>query len=182
MNVQARGLHSPIDEPVQSFSHCHEGILAGLDAFQQLPPVHDAAQRARRIAQQTVLLMDDAVLRHHAEEEDELFTAVERSAVPGAERERVKSLVSKLTDDHRAIEALWKRMRDEVARIAAGKPAALRQDQVSLLLAAYRGHAQTEESEFLPLAQDILSRDGNHMAALGISLHLRHATVPVGYI
>lgn len=182
MNEQARGLRSPIDEPVESFSHCHEGILAGLDSFQQLPPIHDAAQRARRIAQQTVVLMDDAVLRHHAEEEDELFPAVERSALPGAEREHVRLLVSMLTDEHRAIEALWKKLREEVARVAAGKTAELRQDKVSLLVAAYRRHAQMEEREFLPLAQSILSRDGNHMATLGISLHLRHATVPVGHI
>jgi hypothetical protein len=28
---------------------------------------------------------------------------------------------------------------------------------------------------FLPLASAILGRDGNHMAALGVSLHARHA-------
>ena len=94
----------------------------------------------------------------------------------------MKLLVSQLTSEHRAIEDLWKRLRDEVARVAAGKSAELRQDKVSLLVAAYRRHAQMEERDFLPLAQQILSRDGNHMAALGISLHLRHATVPVGHL
>ena len=46
----------------------------------------------------------------------------------------------------------------------------------------YAAHAGFEESRFLPLAQDILGRDDNHMAALGLSLHLRHAPQVVGYI
>jgi len=38
----------------------------------------------------------------------------------------------------------------------------------------YRAHAWFEEQEFLPLSQTILSRNPNHMAALGLSLHMRH--------
>ena len=35
---------------------------------------------------------------------------------------------------------------------------------------------------FLPLAERILGRNGNHMAALGLALHLRHAPQPIGYV
>ena len=42
------------------------------------------------------------------------------------------------------------------------------------LVASYRGHASYEEAVFLPLSQQILSRNANHMAALGMSLHMRH--------
>ena len=38
----------------------------------------------------------------------------------------------------------------------------------------YQAHAKLEEQVFLPLAQTILGRNGNHMAALGLSLHMRH--------
>jgi hypothetical protein len=38
----------------------------------------------------------------------------------------------------------------------------------------YQAHAQLEEQAFLPLAQTVLGRNGNHMAALGLSLHMRH--------
>jgi hypothetical protein len=31
-----------------------------------------------------------------------------------------------------------------------------------------------EEQAFLPLAQKVLGRNGNHMAALGLSLDMRH--------
>lgn len=33
---------------------------------------------------------------------------------------------------------------------------------------------QGAETEFLPLSQTILGRNSNHMAALGLSLHMRH--------
>ena len=38
----------------------------------------------------------------------------------------------------------------------------------------YQAHAQLEEQAFLPLAQTILGRNDNHMAALGLTLHMRH--------
>ena len=50
------------------------------------------------------------------------------------------------------------------------------------LVADYTAHAGYEEVEFLPLAQTILGRDGNHMAALGLSLHMRHVPAPNPYI
>jgi hypothetical protein len=42
----------------------------------------------------------------------------------------------------------------------------------------YGEHARFEEEMFLPLADRILSRNENHMAALDIALHLRHAPQP----
>jgi len=168
--------------PVESFSNCHAGILSGLRDFASLPPLQDAALRARSIAQQTVALLDKAVQEHHAEEEEELFTAVLRSAKVGAEHDRVQALVQQLTDEHREVESLWKRLRPEVSKAAAGKPVRLREDAVKLLVEMYRMHAELEEHEFLPLARDILGRNSNHMAALGMSLHMRHAVVPIGYM
>jgi hypothetical protein len=168
--------------PVDDFSSCHDGILSRMRAFAALAPLQSAAVRAREIARDTLQLMDHTVLAHHSEEEEVLFCSVLRSAQGGSERDAVQSLVWRLTDEHREIEALWKHLRPDVALIAAGKAAPLRQDQVDVLTTAYRQHAQTEEREFLPLAREILGRNGNHMAALGLSLHMRHAPVPIAYI
>ncbi len=173
-----------IDEPtpVQQFSNCHGGILNGLRGFSELPALQDAAVRARNLAAETLKLLDHAVTEHHSEEEDELFDAVTRSARPGPERDRVKLLVDRLTAEHREIEDAWKRMRPQVQLVAAGKPAQLRAEAVQLLVESYEAHAQLEEREFLPLAAEILGRNGNHMAALGLALHMRHAHVPTAYI
>ena len=48
-------------------------------------------------------------------------------------------------------------------------------DAVRALVDTYMGHARFEEQQFLPLAHTILGRNSNHMAALGLSLHMRHA-------
>lgn len=168
--------------PVEGFSQCHRGILDGLQALRELPELQQAAQRARQVAQQTLKLLDHAVMEHHADEERELFEAVLRSAHAGTERDRVQQLVTQLTQEHREIEALWKRMRPAVQQAATARDGELRQDAVDLLVQAYRGHARLEEESFLPLAREILGRDGNHMAALGLSLHMRHVQVPAGYV
>lgn len=44
-----------------------------------------------------------------------------------------------------------------------------------ILINRYKAHANSEETVFLPLAEKILGRNSNHMAALGLSLHMRHA-------
>ena len=46
------------------------------------------------------------------------------------------------------------------------------------LVATYTEQTRLEEDQFLPLADEILSRNPNHMAALDLSLHLRHAPMP----
>jgi hypothetical protein len=168
--------------PVDDFSTCHQGILSGLLAFAGLPPLQNAAVRAREIARHTLDLFDTAVMQHHAEEEQELFPAVLRSAEPGIKHEQVQSLVWRLTDEHRNIEALWRRVRREVQKVAAGQPSHVNAAAVEMLTGLYREHALMEEREFLPLAREILGRNDNHMAALGMSLHMRHVKIPVSYI
>jgi hypothetical protein len=167
---------------VDGFSRCHAGILHGLEGFAGLPALQEAAEKARRVATGTLELLDHAVLKHHAEEEEELFPAVIRSARPGAEREHVEAIVAQLRDEHRDIEALWSRLRADVAHAADGRVSHLNADAVQLLVEVYGQHAAFEEREFLPLAQEILGRNGNHMAALGMSLHMRHVSPPIGYI
>ena len=44
---------------------------------------------------------------------------------------------------------------------------------VACLVEAYTRHAHFEEEQFLPLAQTILGRDANHLAAVGLGLHMR---------
>jgi hypothetical protein len=53
---------------------------------------------------------------------------------------------------------------------------------VHRLVSEYVAHARYEETDFLPAAEAILGRNDNHMAALGLSLHLRHAPQPVPYV
>jgi hypothetical protein len=168
--------------PVHGFSECHEDILAGLAGLDGLPALAAAAERSRKLAYDTVFLFDQVVLPHHTDEEGDLFPAVISSAAPGAERERAQALAARLTAEHRVIEGFWKALKPVLMQLAAGKSATLQPRHVAGLIKAYSRHAAFEELEFLPLARRVLGRDPNHMAALDLSLHLRHAVQPVGYI
>jgi len=174
----------PLDpaRSLEAFSRCHDGIVEQLRTFSALPALVAAAERSRQVAAATLALFENGVLAHHGDEESELFPAVLRWAQPGAEQEKVKALTRRLVQEHREIENLWKRSRAAVAAIARGKPAGLEKGATMRLVQAYIAHARFEESEFLPLAEEILGRDGAHMAALGMSLHMRHAPHIAGYI
>ena len=169
-------------DPIDDFSRCHSGILSRLDAFARLPELAVAAEQSRMVALATLSMFEDSVLAHHSEEEGDLFPAVVRSSAAGEERQHVQAMTERLTAEHRAIEGLWKTLKPAVKLAAGGRRSDLPEDAVAALVHAYHRHAAFEELEFLPLARDILGRNGNHMAALGFSLHLRHAPQPVGYI
>lgn len=164
-----------IEKPLENFSDCHVGILAHLDDLAALPALLDPAARARRIAADTLEHFRTAVYEHHSEEEAELFPAVASSATAGDERRRVQSMIERLTREHREIESAWAHLEPGLKDVARGRDATLDSGAVAALVTTYRAHAAYEEKEFLPLSQTILGRDGNHLAALGLSLHLRHA-------
>ncbi len=170
------------DTPITNFSQCHVGIIGHLDALAQLPALLAPAVRARKLAGDMLAFFDAVILDHHEEEERELFVAVMKSAVPGPERDHVKTMVDRLTVEHRTIEDWWARIKPQLKQIAKGHDTPFDTQALEQLVKQYRAHAQYDEAEFLPLSQAILGRDANHMAALGLSLHMRHAKPVPGYV
>lgn len=168
--------------PLLNFSNCHVGILSHLQSFAELPALLEPATRARKIAEETLKFFRDAVYEHHSEEERELFPAVLASAVKGEERDRVKIMVDQLTAEHRVVEAAWSKLEPELKKVAKGHASELNMAGVAHLVNSYQAHATFEETQFLPLAHTILGRNSNHMAALGLSLHMRHIPAPIAHI
>lgn len=162
-------------QPLNQFSQCHAAIRQRLRALDDLPALLAPAKQARESARDVARFFSQAVVTHHAEEEQELFPAVLASATPGDEREQVRTLTERLTREHRQIESRWARLAPALDRVAQGRDAALDPEEVQRLVADYHAHADFEEQRFLPLAQQILGRNPNHVAALDLSLHLRHA-------
>ena len=163
------------DQPLLNFSNCHIGILAQLDRLNQLPALLAPAELARKTAQQALEFFPKAVYQHHAEEEQELFPAVRASAHAGAERLQVESMIDRLKAQHRELERLWEDLEPELRKVAKGQSTNLDSQKLFRLVDTYQAHARYEESDFLPLSHTILKRNDHHMAALGLSLHLRHA-------
>lgn len=161
-----------LDVPLAGFSQCHLGILSQLQAFEQLPALQAAAAQACTVAHHTLDLFRFAVDGHHADEENELFPAVLRSAAPGEEAELVQAMVERLTAEHRHIESCWEKLAPAVTAVAHAQPGELDPVAVHDLVQRYTAHAQFEEQAFFPLAIAILTRNGNHRAALSLSPHL----------
>ena len=116
---------------------------------------------------------------HHAEEERELFPAVLASAAKGVERDKVQAIVDELTAEHRQVEAAWSKLEPKLKAVAKGHEAEVDGAEITALVQTYQAHARYEEEVFLPLSQTILGRNSNHLAALGMSMHMRHA-MPAG--
>jgi hemerythrin-like domain-containing protein len=170
------------DAPISSFSNCHVGILKRLQALDELPALLEPAARARQIAEQSLEFFREAIFEHHLEEERELFPAVLASAHAGEEHDKVKAMAQRLTNEHRLVEGLWKRLESGLKRVAKGQSTDLDVSDLQRLVTDYAAHAAFEEKEFLPLAETILGRNSNHMAALGMSLHMRHVKPVNAYI
>jgi hemerythrin-like domain-containing protein len=170
------------DAPISNFTNCHSGIIRRLKALDELPGLLAPAARARQIAEESLEFFREAIFEHHLEEERELFPAVTASAQPGEELERVKAMTRRLTEEHRMIEALWKRLEKGLKPVAKGQSTDLDVSELQRLVSEYTAHAAYEEAEFLPLSEVILGRNSNHMAALGLSLHMRHAKPVNAYI
>lgn len=176
VNPSSSTAHS---EPIQDFSHCHDGIVSKLDMLGELPDLLAPAARARDIAEKAVAFFHVAIFEHHQDEERELFPAVLSSADPGEETAHVQTMVKRLTDEHRALEALWQKLESGLKKLAKGQLSDINVVEVQRLVTQYKAHASYEEAEFLPLSQTILGRNANHLSALGLSLHMRHTPAKV---
>ncbi len=173
---------SDTDAPISHFEHCHVGIFAQLSRLHELPALLAPAALARKTAEQAIGFFSQGMYTYHQEEEQDLFPAVRSSAQAGAERLRVDGLIEQLTAGHRELEGLWESLAPGLHKVAKGQDATLNETALAALVQRYRAHAQLEEQAFLPLAETILGRNSHHMAALGLSLHMRHAPHFIAHI
>lgn len=160
--------------PIEDFSQCHAGIVSHLEQLDELAPLLEPAMRARRLAAEALRFFRGALFEHHTDEERELFPSVLAHAGKGEERERVQGLVDRLVREHRHLESLWSKLEPELQAVATGGQAEVEVSVMRQLVTHYQAHAEFEEQHFLPLARDILGREGEHLAALGLRLHMRH--------
>lgn len=172
----------PSNQPIRSFRNSHAGIITQLDRMSELPALLAPAELAKKTADASVKFFRKAVFAHHADEEKVLFPAVLESAQPGEERKKVQTMIKALTAQHRNLETLWNHLEPELKKVAKGSSHALQAQVLLRLVELYRAHAEYEETEFLPLSQTILSRNHNHMDALGMSLYLHHTPMPISHI
>jgi hemerythrin-like domain-containing protein len=77
----------------------------------------------------------------------------------GSDAVCLRDLTEALKDDHRALDADWRRVRAALAQIAAGTSSHLSPDDVEALVSRYEHHIEREEKELLPMAARLLGDD-----------------------
>ena len=139
---------------------CHERIERQCATLRRLVPhlaAHGADEEARTAAGNVLRYFDSAAKHHHDDEEKDLFPALMES-MAGSDPVCLRELTDALRADHRALDAVWQRVRASLALVAAGTSAGLSSDDVETLVQGYARHIEREESELLPMAARLLSR------------------------
>lgn len=162
------------DAPLQDFSRCHEGFVTVLETALGLPEMIASAARSRSCAADMLKMFHDRLLAHHDDEERDLFPAVLRIARPGEEAERARTMVEQLVREHREIAQLWKQLEPAVQAVANGYLPQLDAALLRDLVSRFNEHVRVEEEDFLPFAQQVLARQAEDLAMLGLALHRRH--------
>ena len=153
------------------FAQCHASIISHLMKFSSLPHLLEPSVQARAVASETVKFFHAVIYEHHSEEEWELFPLVLKYAEPGEEHDWVRSMIERLTLEHRQVETLWAKMEPDLMRIADGHAANLDLGAVQSLVLDYGAHAAFEESDFLPLSKSILARHQSELGEMGVNIH-----------
>lgn len=162
------------DAPLQDFSKCHTGFVTVLETALGLPEMIVAAARSRSCAADVLKMFRDRLLAHHDDEERDLFPVVIGVTQPGDEADRARAMVAQLVREHREIAQLWKQLEPAVQAIANGYLPRLDSALLHELVRRFNEHVRIEEEEFLPFAQQVLARQTENMAMLGMALHRRH--------
>ena len=159
------------DEPLEMLEACHERIQAQLATLERLGPhleTKGCDAEARSAAQAVMRYFDTSGAWHHQDEDHDLFPAL-RVKARALERADVAAAIEELQQEHRNMDAQWKRLRERLNAIAAGEPR-LDPEEVARFAWLYRRHMDREATAVLPFARHALSAEerallGKRMAA-----------------
>lgn len=159
--------------PLQMLSACHGRVERQCQTLLRLVPylaANGPDQAAREAAQNVMRYFDTSARHHHADEEEDLFPALLRSA-PDAELARLRALIDVLLGQHRELERIWGKLRSKLEDIGLETKPGLDADEVGRMVELYRSHIAREESELLPLAARLLG--DTQLDTVGRAMRLR---------
>jgi len=161
------------DQPIAVLKHCHDRIRKQLATLDKLVPhlaAHGADAQARQAAAAVIQYFEQAAHLHHDDEEQDLIPLLQASA-SGADAALLAHLAPGLLADHRAMDAMWQELHEQLKAIADGSGALLRAQDVRRFVECYTGHMEREESHIAPMAKRLFS--AAQMAQLGLAMQVR---------
>ena len=161
------------EAPLEMLTACHGRVESQCQTLLRLVPhlaVNGSDQAAREAAQNVMRYFDTSARHHHADEEEDLFPALLRSA-PVAELAPLRELIAALQAQHRELEQAWGALRRKLEGVRLGTMRDLAADEVGRLVDLYRSHIEREEKELLPLAARVLGTA--QLDSVGRAMRLR---------
>ncbi len=161
-------LHSPppsFDDPVEMLQACHGKVRHFAGLAQRLAAhlnQHGADRQAREAAQSVLRYFDVAAPLHHADEDEDLYPALQALNDP-----ELNQAIAKLTAEHTELGLLWQAVRRWLLRVQEGQ-AELPPAELPAFAQRYPQHAADEEALVYPHAQrlrpELLAELGKNMA------------------
>lgn len=138
------------DDPLEMLFGCHRRIEKQLETLKRLR-IHlqekgiDA--EATSAAESVLRYFRKAAVDHHADEEVDVFPAIEQRIDDATEAARFRDLRERLEADHERVDAAWTKVRKPLEGIAEGLMRTLPEPDVLALAALYSAHIHAEETE-----------------------------------
>jgi pyridoxamine 5'-phosphate oxidase len=151
------------DRPLDLWSACHERVRRMIGLLQRLAAhleTNGADDEARTTATAIRRYFDEAAPRHHDDEEADLFPRL-RNALMQLEPDEAAQLVvalATLETDHLDLSAMWRVLRQALARIEGGQRAVIDGPTISIFVSRYRAHMEIEESVVEPALKKLLKK------------------------
>ncbi|MBV7486969.1 hemerythrin domain-containing protein [Bordetella sp. BOR01] len=180
MAVDIPGFSSPAagpEAPLELLSACHERMGRQCATLRRLAAhvaAHGVDAAARTAAASVLRYFDTAAVHHHRDEEEDLFPALIDS-MAGSDAVCLHALVDGLTQEHRQLEAAWRRLHGPLQALGDGQPADLDARGVDEFCTLYATHMQREDDELLPMAARLL--DDRALADIGQAMRARRGGV-----
>jgi len=156
---------------------CHQRVLIMarlVDRLRDHVSRNGADEAARTTAASIRRYFDEAVPRHHQDEEIDLFPCL-RAGLKGRGSRRLATAISRLREDHRTLDGIWSVLRVAVVAIESGTSVIPDTPVVADFVSGYQGHCETENELIAPALARALS--GEQMVAIAESMARRRALV-----
>lgn len=144
------------DEPLALLSSCHRRVAGFSDTLERLVAhlkIAGPDEDARHAAERVMAYFDQAAPQHHADEEVDLLPLLRLRAETKA-LSTIEGWAKRISTEHRAQDAVWAILRDELQQLIDGSGSSLR--SAVEFINMERDHYQFEDREVFPLAGKLL--------------------------
>jgi hypothetical protein len=128
-------------------------------------------EQARRAAETVLRYFDTCPPQYIRDEEEDLYPALLES-MAGSDAVCLNELTAGMTQEHRALETKWARLRKGLAAVVSEQATTLDSAEVEAFAALNRGHIEREQAELLPMVERLLTDEA--LDKVWASMRLRH--------